>query len=86
MWPPGSVEKGHRVQSLVSARKLPGLLSVFAMGARVGGQHGGVEFDIPNLIQSFHFDDKEYEAHKNCSLLMSVISLQIQHLREYKAI
>lgn len=86
MWPPGSVEKGHRVQSLVLARKLPDLLSVLAVGARAGGHHEGIVFDIPNLIQSFHFDDKEYEAHKNCSLLMSVISLQIQHLREYKAI
>lgn len=30
-----------------------------------GGQHEGIVFNIPNLIQSFPFEDKECDAHKN---------------------
>lgn len=35
------------------------------MGAWEKGQHEGIVFDIPNLIQSLHFEDKECDAQKN---------------------
>lgn len=38
---------------------------MLAMDAREGGQHEGIVFDIPNLIQSFRFKDKECDVHKN---------------------
>lgn len=45
--------------NLVSARKFLDLLSVLALGARERGQHEGIVFDILNLIQNLHFEDKE---------------------------
>ena len=51
--------------NLDSARKPLDLLSVLAMDAREGGQCESIVFDIPNLIRSFHFEDKECDTHKN---------------------
>lgn len=38
---------------------------MLALGARERGQHEGIVFDILNLIQNLHFEDKEMRCPKN---------------------